>query len=86
MIAEMNQVGVDIGVLQCDHIYSNLDKYFSAAMKAYPGRFIGLAQIWEPETNDPKLLDAFEHAILECGNQDPTSRLRLFQSYSRISI
>lgn len=44
MIAEMNQVGVDIGVLQCDHIYSNLDKYFSDAMKAYPGRFIGLAQ------------------------------------------
>jgi len=69
MVAEMNQVGVDIGVLQCDHVYGDLDEYFAEAMKAYPGRFIGLGQIWEPEADDPGRLQKLERAICEYGNQ-----------------
>ena len=68
MVAEMNQAGVDVGVLQCDHVYGDLDEYFAAAMQEYPGRFIGLAQIWEPEADDPGRLENLERAIREYGN------------------
>lgn len=69
MVAEMNQVGVDIGVLQCDHVYGDLAEYFADAMKTYPGRFIGLAQIWEPEADNPGRLEKLERAIREHGNK-----------------
>ena len=69
MVAEMNQVGVDMGVLQCDHVYGDLAGYFADAMKAYPGRFIGLGQIWEPEADDPERLENLERAIREHGNK-----------------
>ena len=69
MVAEMNQAGVDMGVLQCDHVYGDLDEYFADAMKAYPGRFIGLGQIWEPQADDPGRLENFQRAIREHGNK-----------------
>ena len=69
MVGEMNQAGVDVGVLQCDHVYGDLDEYFAAAMQKYPGRFIGLAQIWEPGADDPARLEGLERAIREYGNQ-----------------
>ena len=52
MVAEMDQAGVAMGVLQCDHVYGDLAEYFGAAMRDYPGRFIGLGQIWEPEADE----------------------------------
>ena len=69
MVAEMNQAGVDMGVLQCDHVYGDLDEYFATAMREHPGRFIGLAQIWEPEADDPDRLEGLERAIREFGNR-----------------
>ena len=69
MVAEMNQAGVDMGVLQCDHVYGDLSEYFADAMKTYPGRFIGLAQIWEPEADSPRRLENLERAIREHGNR-----------------
>jgi len=47
MIAEMDYAGVQTVVLQNDHIYGNLSKYFAEAIARYPGRFIGLAQVDE---------------------------------------
>jgi len=47
MIAEMDYAGIDAVVLQNDHIYGNLACYFADAIKRYPGRFIGLAQVDE---------------------------------------
>ena len=38
-------------------------------MRDYPGRFIGLAQIWEPEANDDARLEELERAIVEHGNR-----------------
>jgi len=44
MVAEMDQVGVDIGVLQSDHVYGDVVPYYEEAMRKHPGRFVGLAQ------------------------------------------
>ena len=47
MIAHMDYTGVDVAVLQNDHIYGNLSRFFSLAIAKYPGRFIGLAGVEE---------------------------------------
>lgn len=83
MVAEMNIAGVDMVVLRCDHVYGNLNKYFADARKAFPGRFIGLAQIWEPEADESERLKLLEQGILEYGNKgtyfsvEPLSVLQL---------
>ena len=69
MVAEMNLAGVDVGILQADHVYGNLNEYFSRAAKDYPGRFVGLAQIWEPEADDPGRLESLERGIRTHGNK-----------------
>jgi predicted TIM-barrel fold metal-dependent hydrolase len=69
MVAEMNLAEVDVGILQSDHAYGDLNEYFGQAMKDYPGRFVGLAQIWEPEADDPKRLQGLERGIREHGNK-----------------
>ncbi len=68
MIAEMNVAGVDMGVLQSDHVYGvNIDQYYAQAMQRYPGRFIGLAQIRETDADQPEQLKRLEHAVREYG-------------------
>ncbi|OJY34993.1 MAG: hypothetical protein BGP06_18520 [Rhizobiales bacterium 65-9] len=47
IVRQMDYAGVETAILQNDHIYGNLAEDFAAARKAYPGRFIGLAQIEE---------------------------------------
>ena len=69
MVGEMNMAGVDLGVLQSDHVYGDLSEYFGQAMRDYPGRFIGLAQIWEPEADDDARLDLLREAITTHGNR-----------------
>ncbi len=69
MVAEMNLAGVDTGVLQHDHVYGDLNEYFGQAMKDHPGRFIGLAQIWEPEADNRRRLEDVERAISEYGSK-----------------
>ena len=63
MVAELNLAGVDMGVLQCDHVYGDLNDYFAQAMQDYPGRFIGLSQIWEPEADNPERLRNVEEGV-----------------------
>ncbi len=50
-MAEMDLAGVDVGVLQSDHVYGDLNEYYAEASARNPGRFIALAQIWEPEAD-----------------------------------
>lgn len=45
---QMDYAGIATAVLQNDHIYGDLAEDFAAAAHAYPGRFIGLAQVNEP--------------------------------------
>jgi len=44
---QMDYAGIETAVLQNDHIYGNLAEDFAAAALAFPGRFIGLAQVEE---------------------------------------
>jgi predicted TIM-barrel fold metal-dependent hydrolase len=44
---QMDYAGIETAVLQNDKIYGNLAEDFAAASVAYPGRFIGLAQVEE---------------------------------------
>ena len=44
---QMDYAGIATAVLQNDHIYGNLAEDFAIASRAFPGRFIGLAQIEE---------------------------------------
>ena len=68
MIAWMDMTGVDIGVLQHDHIYGALNEYYGDCMRRFPGRFIGLAQIREWEGDREEQHEVLERAILEHGN------------------
>ena len=69
VIAEMDLLGVHIGVLQHDHIYGSLNEYFGECMRRFPGRFIGLAQIREWEADQEAEHERLERAILEHGNR-----------------
>ena len=86
MLAEMNLAGVDIGVLQSDHVYGELHAYFAEAMADHPGRFIGLAQIWEPDANEGQQLDRLTTAVRGHGMRglyfsvEPLSVMRLDDS------
>ena len=67
MIGEMNLVGVHASVIQSDHVYGDLTEYVSQAMEQFPGRFIGLAQVWEPESYRPEQIARVERAVREHG-------------------
>jgi len=68
MIAEMNTAGVDMGVLQSDHVYGScINDYYAESMARHPDRFIGLAQIQEPEADHPGQLERLERSVLEQG-------------------
>jgi len=47
LLALMDHAGVDVAVLQNDHVYGDLNEYFAAAVSAFPDRFIGLIQVDE---------------------------------------
>ena len=68
-VGEMNLAGVDIGILQADHVYGDLADFYGKAMRDYPDRFIGLAQIWEPEANNEVRLAKLERSIVEQCNK-----------------
>jgi predicted TIM-barrel fold metal-dependent hydrolase len=47
MVTQMDHAGIESAVLQNDHIYGNLSVYFAEAIRDFPNRFIGLAQVEE---------------------------------------
>ena len=69
MITEMERAGVDMGVLQHDHLYGALNEYYHDAMRRYPGRFIALAQIREWEGDQEIQHQRLRRAILEQGHR-----------------
>ena len=79
MIAEMDVAGVDMGVLQSDHVYGScIDEYYGKAMSRHPGRFIPLAQIQEPDADQPAQLERLERAVHEHGCQGLYFNVELF--------
>ena len=67
MVGEMDLAGVDVGVLQSDHVYGDLNEYYAEASARYPDRFVALAQIWEPAADDPGRLARLRSGFDELG-------------------
>jgi predicted TIM-barrel fold metal-dependent hydrolase len=69
MLAEMTLAGIDASILQADHLYGDLNEWVGRAMREHPGRFIGLAQVWEPAADRKEQIERLEAAILKHGNK-----------------
>ncbi len=50
-LAYMDSLGVDMAVIQHDHLYGSLNQFLSDCARRYPGRLLPLAQVdpWEPD-------------------------------------
>ena len=79
MVAEMDMAGVDMGVLQSDHVYgSRINEYYAHAMNEYPNRFIPLAQVWEIEVDQAEQLERLDRAVNQQGCQGLYFSVELF--------
>ncbi len=67
MVAQMDYAGVDVAILQNDHIYGSLNEYFAEAVRLHPGRFIGLAQVEEPLAYQDAQIERLHHAVERLG-------------------
>jgi len=67
LIAHMDYVGVDMAVLQSDHVYGDLNEYLSEVVRRYPNRLIGLAQVNEWEAYKKREQERLRYAIEELG-------------------
>ena len=67
MVLEMDVAGVDLGVLQSDHTYGVLNEHIGDAMRKFPGRFAGLAQVREWEAGGAVEVERLQRAVVEQG-------------------
>ncbi len=67
MVAFMDYMGVDMAVLQHDHIYGSLNEYYGDCVQRFPGRFLPLAQIREWEADKDAQLVRLTHAVETLG-------------------
>ena len=51
LCALMDHAGVDMAVLQNDHVYGDLNRNFAQAIADYPDRFVGLIQVDETQAD-----------------------------------
>jgi predicted TIM-barrel fold metal-dependent hydrolase len=63
MIAEMDYAGIDRAVLQNMFLYGRLNKYFAEAVRQYPRRFIGQAQILETQAHRETQIEELRNAV-----------------------
>ena len=67
MVAQMDYAGIAAVVLQNDHIYGNLAEYFADAVRRFPNRFYGLAQVEEAFAGEDRQIAALEHQVTKLG-------------------
>ena len=65
MVAEMSVAGIDMAVLQSDHVYGFGNAYYGDCIRRFPGRFIGLAQTRYWETDLSVELERLARAVQE---------------------
>ncbi len=68
MVSFMNYVGVDVGVLQHDHVYGALDDYLADVVRQYPGRFLALAQVREWQADRDEQLERLRRQVEDLGH------------------
>jgi predicted TIM-barrel fold metal-dependent hydrolase len=67
MLQQMARAGVDRAVLQNARPYGRLNDYFADAIRAYPDRFIGLADVDEPNAATDVQVARLRHAVTTLG-------------------
>jgi predicted TIM-barrel fold metal-dependent hydrolase len=67
MLQQMARAGVDRAVLQNARPYGRLNEYFADAVRAYPDRFIGLADVDESQAHTVGEITRLRHAVRELG-------------------
>jgi predicted TIM-barrel fold metal-dependent hydrolase len=67
MLQQMARAGVDRAVLQNARLYGRLNDYFAEAVRAYPDRFVGLADVDESLAHTPAEIARLRHAVRELG-------------------
>jgi len=67
LLAQMAYVEVDVAVLQNAHLYGRLNEYFAAAIARYPDKFVGLAEVDEPNADSEAELRDLRVAVKDLG-------------------
>jgi predicted TIM-barrel fold metal-dependent hydrolase len=67
MLQQMARAGVDRAVLQNARPYGRLNEYFAAAIREAPDRFIGLADVDEPNAATAREITRLRHAVTDLG-------------------
>jgi predicted TIM-barrel fold metal-dependent hydrolase len=67
MLQQMARAGVDRAVLQNARLYGRLNEFFADAVRRYPDKFIGLADVDEAQAHTPEQIGKLRHAVCELG-------------------
>jgi predicted TIM-barrel fold metal-dependent hydrolase len=67
LLQSMARSGVDVAILQNAGLYGRLNAEFAEAMRAYPVKFIGLADVRPAEAHTPEECERLTHAIRDLG-------------------
>lgn len=67
LLQSMARAGVDIAVLQNAGLYGRLNTEFADAMRAHPGKLIGLADARPSEAHTPDECQRLAHTVTELG-------------------
>jgi predicted TIM-barrel fold metal-dependent hydrolase len=67
MLQQMARAGVDRAVLQNARPYGRLNEFFMQAVRAFPDRFIALADVDEAQAHTHAEVDRLRHAVQDLG-------------------
>ena len=67
IIAQMDYVGVERGVVQAGHVYGRLNDYLARVAEEYPDRLWALATVEEWNADDPSQIAEIERAVRDLG-------------------
>ena len=67
ILAQMAYVGVDVGVLQNAHLYGRLNDEFADAVRRYPDKLVGLAEVDEPRAHTDEEIQSLRRAVRDQG-------------------
>lgn len=67
MLQQMARAGVDRAVLQNARLYGRLNAYFADAVRRYPEKFIGLADVEEARAHTPEQIETLRRAVRDLG-------------------
>jgi predicted TIM-barrel fold metal-dependent hydrolase len=67
ILQQMARAGVDVGVLQNARLYGRLNEFFAEAVRRYPGKLIGLADVDEAAAHTDAQIEKLRSAVDDLG-------------------